>query len=309
MSDQENEMSEDELNSLLADLESRADAGGGAQAGAGDDDEDLEAYLARLEAEEPSTSGGQKAGGNRKVASAERDDELDARFAELDNLQPDDLPATTPDKKAKKKADKKAKKAGKKKEKQKAEGEEAGEEGRSRGARFAVAALKVLAVALPVAVFAWVLGSFLANWVSAGWLIAIMALIFALGMPLLVSRYVKKGKFAWWAAGIGVLLTVALTAPMPETAGETLRDYGHWPATTVGELAGWEADNTLVQINAGVAGALGGLLYTPQAGEAEGPLELGTEHSLYGEEQVETPDTAPTPEDTGAGGTVSGTPQ
>ncbi|MFP4598567.1 MAG: hypothetical protein ACLFVJ_09970 [Persicimonas sp.] len=310
MSDQENEMSEDELNSLLADLESRADAGEGAAAGADGDDEDLEAFLSRLESEEASTSSGKKAaGGQKKVASAERDDELDARFAELDNLQPDDLPATTPDKKAKKKAGKKAAKAEKKKDKQEAKGEEAGEEGRSRGARFAVAALKVVAVALPIAAFAWVLGSFLANWVSAGWLIAIMSLIFALGMPLLVSRYVKKGKFAWWAAGVGVLLTVALTAPMPETAGETLDDYGHWPATTVGELAGWEADNALVQINASVAGALGGLLYTPPAGEADGPLELGTEHSLYGQEQAETPNTAPTPEDAGADEGVTGTPR
>lgn len=286
MSENEEELNEKELNSLLADLESRADSGGGGSASSSDDDEDLEAFLARLESEEPSS------GGSKKVATKEKDDDLDARFAELDNLQPDDLPATTPDKKSKKAKKKESKKKESKKGEEstdlaKSDGEagEAGDQAPSKGAVVAKVAAKWLLMALPVLVLTWVVGAFLANWVSAGWLIAAVALVFALGVPALASHFVKKGKFAWWAAGAGVLLTVALTAPMPQTAGETLTRYGHWPASAVTDLAGWEADNTLVGINATVAGWVGGLLYTGEVA----PAELGTDHPL-------DPDAAPTTE-------------
>ncbi|QDG53145.1 hypothetical protein FIV42_21080 [Persicimonas caeni] len=291
MSENEEELNDDELNSLLADLESRADSGGGGGASSADDDEDLEAFLARLESEE-SSSGGAQTGGAKKVATKEKDDDLDARFAELDNLQPDDLPAKTPDKKSKK-AKKRSKKSKKGEEstelaKSDAEAGEEGEKAPSKGAVVAKVAAKWLLMALPVIVLTWVVGAFLANWVSAGWLIAAVALVFALGVPALASHFVKKGKFAWWAAGAGVLLTVALTAPMPQTAGETLVRYGHWPASAVSELAGWETDNTLVGINSTVASWLGGLLYSGEVA----PAELGTDHPLDPDaapESAETP--------------------
>ena len=286
MSENEDELNENELDALLADLESRSggDGGNASASTSEDDDEDLEAFLSRLESEEDSKSA---ASADKKVATDERDEELDAQFAELDNLQPDDLPAkpaeTAPEKKGKK--DKKDKKDKKKKKKSTTEGE-AGEEGASKGAVVAKVAAKWLVLALPVVALTWVLGAFLAQWVSAGWLIAVVALLVALGIPALVNHFVKKGKFSWWAAGIGLALTVGLTAPMPDQAGEALSRYGHWPASTVADIAGWgTADSTLVGINAGMAELVGGLLHPGQAPVAS---ELGTDHPI-------DPDEAPEP--------------
>ncbi len=278
MSEENEELSEQELNSLLADLESRAGSGGassGSAASGADDDEDLEAFLKRLDAEDSASP-------KADVAEAERDEELDKRFAELDNLQPDDLPArpveTAPSSKKSKKKSKKSKKKSKKTEAT-PEGDEAAEgaDKPSVGARLAKATAKFLVLALPVVALVWVLGAFLASWISAGWLIAIVAVVFALAVPAVASRVLKKGKFAWWAAGCGLLLTVALIAPMPHKAGQALARYGHWPASTVSELAGWKVDNGLVQLNSGLAGVIGGIL----SPGATGPNELGTEHSLY----------------------------
>lgn len=289
---EEDELNENELDSLLADLESRAGGGQSTSASSSeDDDEDLEAFLNRLESEESSSSP------PAKVATKERDD-LDAQFAELDNLAPDDLPAKI-DKKGKKDK-KKSKKEKSKKDKKsstavaKADGEATGDETPSRGARIAKIGLKWAAFALPVVVLTWVLGAFLANWISAGWLIAIVAMTFALGVPALAKHFAKRGKFSWWAAGLGVALTVALTAPMPQTAGETMTRYGHWPASAVADVAGWEVDNALVQINSSVAGLVGGLLYS---GAELAPNQLGTEHPLEPTDAPEAsaPDTPDAP--------------
>lgn len=284
MSENEDELNENELNALLADLETRAGGGGGSASASStdDDDEDLEAFLSRLESEDSSASSPAK----KQVATDERDDDLAAQFAELDNLQPDDLPAkpaeTAP---AESKEAKKAKKAKKKKGKKGKESTEvakkdgeAANEAPSKGAVVAKVAAKWLVLALPVVAFTWMLGAFLAQWVSAGWLILGVALLVALGVPALVNHFVKKGKFSWWAAGIGLALTVALTAPMPQQAGEALSRYGHWPASTVADVAGWDvSESTLVGINAGMAELVGGLLHPGQAPVAS---ELGTDHPI-----------------------------
>lgn len=300
MSENQDELSDNELDALLADLESRADsgAGGGGKAASSEDDEDLEAFLSQLDEQEPSADGAAS-----KTKSAERDADLDARFAELDNLQPDDLPARPEESKpAKKKKSKKKKKASEAADKDKQPRE--GEQGPSWGARLAKASAKLFLMALPVILLTWVLGAFLANWISAGWLIAVVALIFSLGAPALVRHFVKKGKFAWWAAGTGLLLTVALTAPMPQQAAQSLSRYGHWPATTVAEIAGWAHNNGLVQLNSGMARFAGGLL-SSGPGELPGPSELGTEHSLYRTQQPTRVDTPEQPAPPTNGGEAS----
>jgi seryl-tRNA synthetase len=287
MSQQEDELNDNELDSLLADLESRSSSAKSTSASSSDDDdEDLEAFLSRLDSEESSSS-------SAKVATKERDDELDAQFAELDNMAPDDLPAKVapnePDKGKAKKSKAKKSQTDKKKSK-----DETAEDGApSRGARIAKIGLKWAAFALPVVVLAWVLGAFLANWISAGWLIAIVAMVVALGVPALATHLTKKGKFSWWAAGMGVLLTAALTAPMPETAGETMIRYGHWPASAVADLAGWDVDTAIVQINASAADLAGGLLYS---GAELAPNELGTDHLLEPAETTKGPDTPKAPD-------------
>ena len=108
---------------------------------------------------------------------------------------------------------------------------------------------------------------------------AAVALVFALGLPALANHFVNQGKYSWWAAGLGLVLTIGLSAPMPQTAGEALTKYGHWPATTVAELADWAPDGNLVGINNFVASTVGGLLH-PGDVEVEGPKKLGSEEAL-----------------------------
>ncbi|MFW5965888.1 MAG: hypothetical protein ACOCV2_00150 [Persicimonas sp.] len=267
MSEKDDELSEDELNSLLADLESRAEEGDAAKRSAELDDGELDEFLEGLDTEEAE---GKSASKKQKVSTRKRGEELDERLEGLDETAPDDLPAEAgePDSD---KGEGDAKKAEKKER-----------EGPSRALRFTKFALRVLVVLVPVAALVWVLGSFLAEWVSAGWLIAVIALVVALGLPALVRHLVGKGKFRWWAVGTGLLLTVALIAPMTGQASESLSEYGHWPASTIADLAGFEADGSLVSLNASVAGAIGGLL-DRTAEERPEPKQLGTEEAIGGE--------------------------
>lgn len=296
MSDQENELSEDELNALLSDLESRAGSSSSSAAQPEEEGgEDIEAFLASLESESSAAA----ATPAKKTKTKPADDDLAAQFAELEQL--DELPAkrepTEPAKKAEKKA-KKSKKDKKAEKKAAKEGEvQVVEKERSRGFVFALAALKWLALTLPIAVLAWVTGAFLSRWISAGWLVGIVSLTFALGLPALVYHFTqKRGRYIWWATGAGVVLTVLLTLPMPETAATSLKKYGHWPMSMVADVAGWDADHFLVEANASVANTVGGLIF-PTVGDAIAPRQLGTDHPLDRQPLVDqpAPEAQPTP--------------
>lgn len=267
MSENDDELSEDELNSLLADLESRAEEGDADKRSAELDDGELDEFLEGVDTEQGEEKGASR---GKKVATRERGDEVDERLEGLDETAPDDLPAEAGESASDKKEG-----GGEKGKK----GKEKEREGPHRAWRIAKVALRVLLVLIPVAALVWVLGSFLAEWVSAGWLIAVIGLVVALGLPALVAHLVGKGKFRWWAAGMGLLLTVALTAPMPGQASESLSEYGHWPASTIAELAGLQSDGTLVGLNASVAGAIGGLL-DRTAQEQPEAKQLGTEEAI-----------------------------
>jgi hypothetical protein len=310
MSEKDEELSEKELNALLNDLASRADgqSGGSAPASGAQDvkadegGEDIEAFLRSLEDEDPSPA-------PKPAATAERNDELDARFAALDNLQPDDLPARTdtpdasdtpaePDAQAEtdepkksrkeKAAEKKAAKARAKEEakqeklrakEEKAKAKQEAAANAPRAKRVAKKVGKWSLMALPMLLFAWIFGAYLGHLISAGWLIAILAILVAVGLPFLVGRLVKRGKVAWWGAGLGLVLTIALIAPMPATAGKTLTQYGHWPAAAVSEVAGWEATNALVRINSIAAEVVGGAI-NPNDSNLAHATELGTDRAL-----------------------------
>lgn len=320
MAKKDEELSDKELGSLLSDLSSRADTQpksakpSAPRADAQEDDgEDIEAFLKSLEGDDY-----QAPEPEAQTAVAEKDDPFEAQFAELDAIQPDDLPAKAEsakrgakkgskkkqDKKGKKKkksrreraAEKKAQKARAKAEKQKAKEQVNAEQ--SRAKKLLKKTAKAALIALPALLFSWVLGAYLGNLISAGWLIAILSLLLAFGLPLLVVRLTKRGKYVWWTLGLGIAMTLALLAPMPNTTADTLTRYGHWPATALTEVAGWQPDNALVQFNAAASKLLGGVLGSGAAGSG-GPRELGTTHTLYGVEpaQPDAPGPSADPED------------
>ncbi|AWV88264.1 hypothetical protein [Bradymonas sediminis] len=263
-------------------------------AGAGEG-EDIEAFLRSLEeAEVPDVPAGATP---KPVTTAPDTEDLDARFDALNDLVPDELPAKQPEPAAEAKEDGKKKKktrkeraAEKKAEKERLKQEKiaareaaeaatpAWKRGLKKGGLWAV-------MMIPMFVFVWILGAFLAHVISAGWLIALLALIVAIGLPIVVAKVVNRGKIAWWAAGLGIILTAALVAPMPKVVGTSLTHYGHWPTAVVGEVSGWEADNALANVGAAVARLFGSAL----GAEASGALRLGTETRLDGSVMPEDP--------------------
>jgi hypothetical protein len=292
MSDTESELNDDELDSLLSDLESKASGGKGTAVDVDDDEasEDIEAFLKSLDESE---GNGGAPSAPTKTAEKERDDELDAKFAELEDLEPANLPARDEDGDAtasKKKQSKKDDKAVEKKE----DGE-ASEEAISKRKKYGLAALKILAISLPSMLFIWVLGAFLGNWVSAAWLIAIISVTFGLGMPAVARHYVKKGKYMWWAIGSSIVLVAALTAPMPGAAGNAIQKYGHWPVSFVAEVAGWDVDNPIVKGSSLLSEQIGSFL--PGAAEDLEGKQLGTEHDL--DVPIAEQPEAPAPEEGG----------
>lgn len=160
-------------------------------------------------------------------------------------------PAPTPESKKGDKKKKKKSKKDKKKDLQVVDSE------RSPGFIRAMAALKWSLLLLPVFTFWWVGGSFLAQWFSTGWVVALIATIAAFILPLVLVFVVKRGRWGWWAAGIGVLATTALIAPWPAAAGSSIARYGHWPVSTVGQLAGWSVDNAGSRVTGFVSEFLG----------------------------------------------------
>ena len=291
MSETESELSDDELDSLLSDLESKADGGAGSQgADVGDEQasEDIEAYLKSLEESEDADS--------EPVET--KTTELDAKFAELDDLEPANLPAKTGEDEAAADDDtasKQDKAKGTDVAKKDQTDESSDGETASKKKKYGLAALKILAVSLPSLLFIWVLGAFLGNWVSAAWLIAIVSVSFALAIPFVLRHYVKKGKYMWWAIGSSLILLAALVAPMPGQAGNAIQKYGHWPASVVAELAGWDLDAPIVDASSVVSEQIGSLL--PGATDGLEGKQLGTDHDLDVpiSEQPEAP--APAPDD------------
>jgi len=254
-------------------------------AGAGEG-EDIEAFLRSLEeAEVPDVPAG---GASKPVTTAPDTEDLDARFDALNDLVPDELPAKQPepaveDKKEGKKKTRKERAAEKKAEKERLKQEKiAAREAAEAATPAWKRALKKgglwAVMMIPMFVFVWILGAFLAHVISAGWLIALLALIVAIGLPIVVAKVVNRGKIAWWAAGLGIILTAAVVAPMPKVVGTSLTHYGHWPTAVVGEVSGWEADNALANVGAAVARLFGSAL----GAEASGALRLGTDTRLDG---------------------------
>lgn len=278
----EEELSEEELNSLLSDLEARSEEGGGAEPGADSTDgEDIEAFLKSVEEEQ----GGEP----DEVAVAERAESAGPDLSELENA--DELPAKSEGSKPapqKEEADGDEESTS---EAEPAEKPETQKKGADAGGSDVWPVVWLVAkwtgYSLPVLALWWVFGAFLGQWISAGWLIFVVATAFVVGVPKLLFDFSgQKGKFRWWIAGASVVLTTALIAPMPSIAGKVLTNYGHWPATTVADAAGWD-DSALVDANAAAGEWLGRTLF-PALPAAETKLDLG--------DRSAPSDPAPTPE-------------
>ena len=141
-------------------------------------------------------------------------------------------------------------------------------------------------------IFLWVIGSYLGHWVSAGWLITAMAVLFVYGVPAILKKVVQRGEYRPWLLGFSILLTVGLVAPLPNHAGQAMTQYGHWPASTLAEITGASPNAGFVRANAALGGWVGGLVAT-QEDTSWGARQLGTVFSLDTERPATTPVTGP----------------
>lgn len=139
--------------------------------------------------------------------------------------------------------------------------------------RWALFGAKWFGYALPIVALVWLVGAYLGQWVRAGWLVGAVAGGFALGVPAILYRLAgERGKFRWWFAGSSLVLVVGLVAPLQKEAGNVLAQYGHWPGVAAEEIAG--SGEFVVGVTGRAAGALGGLLASDIA-EKQMRVELG----------------------------------
>jgi len=241
---------EDATDALLRDLESRSSSTSGS---VDDDDEDLEAFLASLEDDSSSSS--------RPVATKTKDSGPAPAIKEAPKAE-----LQVPEKKASKKE--KPEKAEEKEKKSRPEG--------SRSAKEKLAAfgtfLKVLLVSISTLGLWWILGAYLAQWISAWWLILGLATIVVGSLPpalRLAAR--KRGKISWWFAGVSTSLLVLLIAPIPNQAASAIGSYGHWPATSIAQGASLTPDWMGVRIFNWASATLASNL----SSEVTSPLVLG----------------------------------
>jgi hypothetical protein len=256
----EDEMSEAESAAFLRDLESRSK--NKPAVAVEDDGEDVEDFLKRLEADEAKSS----------KPKTKVKDPLEDEFAGLKEAPAANIvKAEEPEKKETKEKPKKGKDV------------RAVERGSSDGLKRAGQITKWIAVLLPTFVAIWLVGAFVAQWISAGWLVALVALVGVLGIPAALRVATAKGGFLWWLAAFSTLACVGLTAPMTKTAAGVVVSYGHWPASVFCSAVGWDVDHFTVRGSQWVSEKLAGLVDPEVAGAG---LRLGTEVPLVATEPV-----------------------
>lgn len=261
----------DDTDALLKELESRANSGSSAKID--EDEEDLEAFLASLDAGDDSPAPAAKVATKPKMPEPAPPKE--APKAELTKPDPPKKEAKTEKAEPTDHAQKKSK------------------------LPVVLALMKWGFVSLTTTSAIWLLGAYLAQWISAWWLVLAIALVVTLSLPLGFWQLSKrKGKKAWWFAGVSTLVLAGLIAPMPTMAANVIGSYGHWPSTAINAARGAEATSgahgALTWFSAFLAGQLGA--------EASTALELGTQHPVAQEPSTEeapseTPPEAKTPEE------------
>lgn len=278
MSEDKDGLSDAEYAALLRDLEGRAGDSEGSDAGESHGEEgveDIEAFLRELEGEAESSSAVQ----TKTATRSAEEDALAAEFAALEAkgelVAP---PEEEPKKRGRKEKPEKVKqtRAEKKEEKAAARAEQA--EGRSRGQRALLFLLKNGLWFGPALVLWWVLGAYLGQWISAGWLIAAVSTMFVFGLPAVLRRVVKRGGYRPWALGFSLVAVVALIAPMPNIAAQNMARYGHWPSSALGEALGSEPDAAYIRAHGSMSAWLASLIGT--TGVSLQPRQLGTTFGL-----------------------------
>jgi hypothetical protein len=259
---QDDELSAEESQALLQSLNARASSGAAAPA---DDapDEDLEAYLASLEGDDAPAAAPAKAAAPDPFADAFSQLEAEHGHAivappprTVEAPKKPAAPAPEAKKEVKKEAEKTAEKppektpekaADKKVEPDKKAAKKptvhAVETVRSRKFTFAVGALKLTLLLAPALVAWWIAGALLSRWVGQGWIIAIVATLAAFVPAIGLKLGTGKGRVLWWAAGLGLIASGGLIGGLPQLTGDSLIRYGHWPSSTVAQLAEWDADH------------------------------------------------------------------
>jgi hypothetical protein len=286
MSDED--LNDEELDSLINDLEGRSEDGGSSSADLEDEMPEDEELQALLEGDE-SASSSNPASTATKVAGPEQEaGEVGPDLSDLD--LDDELPvegepteSTAPEPEAEPKPDAQPSEQTTTPQADPSEAasepsndtaEESGRPGLLKALPYVTLAGKWSAYALPILALWWVLGAYLAQWITAGWLIAVVATLFVVAVPKAAYDAAdRRGKFRWWIAGGSLILTAALVAPMPESAGAVLTHYGHWPASIVVEVTGGDG-GMLVDASSAAGEWLGRVLYPDVPADA-GMRSLG----------------------------------
>jgi hypothetical protein len=209
------ELNPQEMDALMADLAKRSGSTKPKE-NVEDDSEDLEAFLARLEADDEKASAAESKVKNDPLAKA------------FENL---DAPGAQESKNSK---------ADEKPEQRATPAARSVDRSPSGGLRFALHSLKWLLISLPVVGWIWLLGAHLSRWIVVGWLVAAVATSVALGLPAWIWKSTSKGHYRYWVSGISMVLLIAMVVPMPQGTAEVLSLYGHWPTTGVSQWAEWD---------------------------------------------------------------------
>lgn len=122
----------------------------------------------------------------------------------------------------------------------------------------------------------WMLGNYLASFISVGWLIAIVSLVGVLGLSYFFKRIVGKGRFMVWSGLVSLLLLVAMLLPATFATTKMI-EYGHWPISSITKASAMETDNTFVSFSNRVSKTLAELRFRFGEGELSPsvPRELG----------------------------------
>ena len=176
-----------------------------------------------------------------------------AKSPEDDLPEPSRAPQADTAEKSEKASDKDSKKKDKKKDQPPVKVVEAQ---RSPGFRFTIALLTWSLLLTPVMLSVWMLGAYLSRWLETGWITALITLGACLIPPTVARFTIKKGTWRLWAALISTLAIALMIAPWPNAAGEHLARFGHWPASTIAQLAKWDANSFPVRANASASGFL-----------------------------------------------------
>lgn len=314
MSDEEKELSDDEYAALLQDLEGRTSSqSSGASSNkapdAGDDDlEDIDAFLANLEADDSPRS-------TTTTREREEDDPLFAEFAALMEKgelvappEPDANSSSNPDsgtepkekkpsrkeRRAEKQEAKAAEKAARAQEK--ADNKAQARQNRSRGKQILLIALQWAAWLFPAFTLWWILGAFLGQWISAAWLIFLVATMTVTTLPFYLKKLARRGSYKGWLAGFSLVAVVGLLAPIPNITAKSLTEYGHWPTSMIAELSGAPPDAAYVRVHAGLSGWIAGILATTEGPSWEA-RQLGTVYALDHERPILDEPTTPSESD------------